>query len=200
MDLTAFALSCTLKPSPAESSTDLLLSQILDALGEHGVRGEQARVADFTVKLGVESDMGDGDEWPQLRRRILDADIFVLGTPIWLGNPSSLCRLVLERMDAMLAETDAKGRMITYDRVGLAAVVGNEDGAHNASAQIYQGLSDVGFTIPAGGVSYWVGRAMEGTDYKDLDETPEQVVDTTTQAASNAAHLARLLKAQSYPA
>ena len=198
--ITALALSCTLKASPADSSTDLLCQQILDALAEHDVEGTLIRVVDHDVKPGVSSDEGDGDAWPAIRQEVLDADILVLGTPIWLGQPSSVCKRVLERMDAFISETDDGGRLITMDKVAVLATVGNEDGAHAVAAATYQALSDVGFTIPANGQAYWVGEAMGSTDYQDLDEPPEKVVQTVTDVARNAAHLARLLQADPYPA
>ena len=200
MSLHALALSCTLKRSPAPSSTDLLLEQVLGALAEHDVTGELVRVVDHEVHPGVTSDEGEGDEWPALRTKVLDADILVLGTPIWLGHPSSICQRVLERMDAFLGETDEQGRMVSYDRVATVAVTGNEDGAHHVTAQLYQGLADVGFTIPANGVTYWVGEAMQGTDYRDLDATPEKTAAATKALAANAVHLARFLQRDGYPA
>ncbi len=201
MDLTAVMLNCSLSPSPAESSTDVLLGQVADAFGDRGVAaGEPIRVVDHDVKPGVESDMGDGDAWPALRRRILDADILVLGTPVWMGQPSSVAKRVLERLDAFLAETDDKGRMISWDRVAMVAVVGNEDGAHHISAELYQALSDVGFTIAANAVTYWVGEAMGATDYRELDETPEKVASATAMAVATSTHLARVLRADPYPA
>jgi multimeric flavodoxin WrbA len=200
-DLTAFALNCSLKTSDAgESSTDRLLGEVLQALGEHGVRSLGVeRVVDHDVRPGVSSDEGNGDAWPQLRQKVLEADVFVLGTPIWLGHAASPAQRVLERLDAFLAETAEDGRMISYDRVALVAVVGNEDGAHHVSADLFQGLNDVGFTIPANGVTYWVGEAMHGTDYKDLPDGSDETRQTTSTAAANAAHLARLLKGDGYP-
>jgi multimeric flavodoxin WrbA len=157
------------------------------------------RVADLDIKPGVRSDEGDGDEWPSLRRRILDAGILVFGTPIWLGQPSSIAKRVTERMDAFLGETDDQGRMVSFDRVALVAMVGNEDGAHHVSAELYQALNDVGFTLPANAVTYWVGEAMGSTDYKDLSRERESVTSATAAAARNAAHLARLLRESGYP-
>ncbi len=90
--------------------------------------------------------------------------------------------------------------MISYDRVACVAVVGNEDGAHNVFASCAQGLSDVGFTIPPSGSTYWVGEAMQGIDLKDKDEMPEATAGTTKELAKNAAHLARLLRGEGYPA
>lgn len=200
MPLTALAINCTLKASPADSSCELLLRQVLDALGEQGVSGDILRAVDYNIKPGVTSDEGEGDDWPGIRKRILDADILVLGTPVWLGHPSSICQRVLERLDAFLSETDEQGRMISYGRVATAAVVGNEDGAHHIIAEIFQGLNDVGFTIPASGCTYWVGEAMHGVDFKDLDDTPDEVKTATQGLARNAAHLARLLQKSQYPA
>ncbi|MCU1483874.1 MAG: NADPH-dependent oxidoreductase [Actinomycetia bacterium] len=197
----ACLLNCTLKSGDEESSTDRLLGEVAAQLELHGVEvGTPIRIAAHDVKPGVTSDEGDGDAWPPIRQEILDSQILVLGTPIWMGQPSSVAKRVLERMDAFLGETDDQGRMISVDRVAIVAVVGNEDGAHHTSAEAYQALSDVGFTIPAGGVTYWVGEAMHKTDYKDLPRPPAKVAEATATAARNAAHLARLLAAEGYPA
>ncbi len=198
--LRVVALNCTLKPAPAESSTQLMLQQVLDALAEHGASGTQVRIADLNIAPGVETDMGEGDEWPSVREQILAADILVVGTPIWMGHASSLAQRVLERLDAELSETDDAGRPILFDRVGVVAVVGNEDGAHKATADLFQGLNDVGFTIPAQGGTYWNGEAMQTVDFKDLEQTPDPVASTTATLARNAAHLARVLRAARYPA
>lgn len=200
MSLTALALNCTLKPSPSASSCDLLLQQTLAALKEQGVNGELLRVVDYNIKPGVTSDEGEGDDWPMIRQKMLDADIFILGTPVWLGHPSSLCQRVLERLNALLGETDDQGRMLSYAKVAGVAVVGNEDGAHHIVAQLYQGLNDVGFTVPANSCTYWVGEAMGSTDFKDLPSTPDKVAQTTRVMAQNCVHLAGLLKQHQYPA
>jgi multimeric flavodoxin WrbA len=197
--LTALALNCTLTPAPGESSTQMLTEQVLAALHQHGVAGDVVRVVDHDVRPGVLADMGEGDAWPEIRRRIRDADILVMATPTWVGHMSSVCQRVLERLDAELSETDDEGRPAMFGKVGLAVVVGNEDGAHKISADLYQSLDDIGFTVPAQGGVYWNGEAMSGTDYKDLGETPEAVATTTATMAANAAHLAGLLRERPYP-
>ncbi|GAA5160108.1 flavodoxin family protein [Ornithinimicrobium tianjinense] len=199
-DLTALVLTCTLSPSPTESSTEKLGQQVLDALATHGVSGSQVRVVDHDVRPGVELDMGEGDEWPSIREKVMAADILVLATPTWMGQHSSVAQRVLERLDAELSETDDEGRLLTFGKVAIAVVVGNEDGAHHITAILYQALNDVGFTIPAQGGTYWNGEAMHTVDFKDLDETPEQTDSATATAAANAAHLARLLRGEGYPA
>ncbi|PJJ70619.1 multimeric flavodoxin WrbA [Diaminobutyricimonas aerilata] len=198
--LTAVALNCTLKPSPAESSTDVLAGQLIAELAHHGVTTSSFRVVDYDVKPGVEADMGDGDQWPQIREQVLAADILVLATPTWMGHMTSIAQRVLERLDAELSEQDDLGRPILFDKVACAVIVGNEDGAHQISAELFQALNDVGFTIPAQGVTYWNGEAMGSIDYKDLDETPEQVATTTKSVAAYVAHLARVTKQNPYPA
>ena len=102
-------------------------------------------------------------------------------------------------MDAFLGETDDKGRMPSFGKVAVAAIVGNEDGAHHVTAELFQALNDVGWTIPAGGSCYWVGEAMHKTDFNELDEVPEPVRTTAELLAANAAHLARLLRDCTYP-
>lgn len=201
MALSAIAINCTLKTSGGEaSSTDAMIGVVAEAFGEHNVSlAETLRIADYNVLPGVTSEEGEGDDWPALREKILAHDILIFGGPIWLGQISSVAKRVIERMDAFLSETDDKGRMPPYGKVAVAAVVGNEDGAHNCSAQLYQALSDVGWTISPNAVSYWVGEAMHGTDFNELDSVPEVVSTTAKQVAGNAAHLARLLKASPYP-
>lgn len=198
--LTAVALVCSLKPSPARSSSELLAQQVLDRMQADGVTGSMIRVVDHDVKPGVELDMGDGDAWPDIRQRILAADILVLATPTWMGQHSSVCMRVLERLDAELSETDEQGRPQIYPRVAMAVIVGNEDGAHRITADLFQVLNDVGFSIAAQAVTYWNGEAMHTTDYQDLDETPEKTAAATALAAGNTVHLAQLLRGNNYPA
>jgi multimeric flavodoxin WrbA len=197
--LNAIALVCTLTPSPDPSSSDLLADQFLEALSGHGVAVDKVRVVDHDVKPGVQTDMGDGDAWPGIRARVLAVDILLVSTPTWAGHMSSVASRVIERLDAELSETDDAGRPILYDKVALVAVVGNEDGAHKISADLFQSLNDYGYTIPAQGVSYWNGEAMHTTDSQALDSTPEVTASALAAAAANAVHLARLLKSASYP-
>ncbi|WP_438354048.1 flavodoxin family protein [Microbacterium sp. CJ88] len=198
--VTAIALNCSLKPSPAASSTELMATQVLDALAAHGVSGSHVRIVDHDVKPGVEADMGDGDEWPRILEQVKAADILVFATPTWMGHMSSVAQRVLERLDAQIAETDDEGRPVLAGKVAVVAVVGNEDGAHAIIADAFQGLADVGYTIPAQGSVYWNGEAMHKTDYNDLESTPEIVATTLQTVARHAAHLAVLLEDAPYPA
>jgi len=201
MSVSAIAINCSLKRSGGEaSSTDRMIGVLADAFAGHEVAvAETLRIADYAVLPGVTSDEGEGDEWPALREKILAHDILVFGGPIWMGQIGSIAKRVLERMDAFLSETDDKGRMPSYGKVAVAAIVGNEDGAHMSSAQLFQSLNDTGWTIPAVAACYWVGEAMHDVDFKDLEHMPRKVSQTAGMVAANAAHLARLLKESPYP-
>ncbi|MBB3320483.1 MULTISPECIES: NAD(P)H-dependent oxidoreductase [unclassified Rhizobium] len=200
MALTAISLNATLKRSGGDpSSTDRMLTLITEALDREGVKSETLRLADFNILPGVTSDEGASDEWPDIRAKILAADMLVLGTPIWLGQPSSVAKRVLERMDAFLEEVDDAGRMVSYGRVAAVAVVGNEDGAHHVSAELFQALNDIGFTIPANAVSYWVGEAMGSVNFVDLAKVPAAVTKMVETLARNSVHVANLLRREQYP-
>ncbi|MBW9115618.1 NAD(P)H-dependent oxidoreductase [Rhizobium cauense] len=201
MTLKALVFNSSLKSSsaPEKSSTGSLIELIAEEFKKHGVETETIRLADHNIKPGVTSDEGEGDAWPELREKVLKADILLIGTPIWLGQPSSVCKRALERMDAFLEETDDQGRMVSYGKVAAVAVVGNEDGAHHVSAELFQALNDVGFTIPANAVAYWVGEAMGSTNFVDLKKTPKEVKTMITTLARNTAHLASVLKRAQYP-
>lgn len=201
MPIKALALNCSLKADASTpSSTDALIAVLEKAFAGHDVAiTETVRVAALDIKPGVTSDEGDGDAWPELRAKILAHDILIFGGPIWMGQIGSIAKRVLERMDAFFDETDDRGRMPSSSKVAVAAIVGNEDGAHFSTALLFQALNDTGWTIPAVGAVYWVGEAYGGTDFKDLDRTPDKVGETAAMVAANAAHLARLLGQSPYP-
>ncbi|MCV7150003.1 flavodoxin family protein [Mycolicibacterium pyrenivorans] len=198
ISLRALALIGSLKPSPAPSSSALIAEHVFETLRAQGMVCDSVRCVDFDIAPGVEADMGGGDQWPQIRDKVLDADILLVSTPVWLGHPSSITQRILERLDAELSNKDSQGRPAMAGKVAIVSVVGNEDGAHKTVADVFQGLNDIGFSIPAQGCTYWNGAAMESTDYTDLDEVPEAVASATAAAARNAAHLARLLQQSLY--
>lgn len=198
--LTATAINCSLSSEGRASSTDAMIAVLAEYFESEDVAvGKPIRIAAHDVKWGVSSNEGAGDDWPGIRSQILSSDILIFGTPIWMGQPSSVAKLVLERMDAFLDETDEAGRMPSYSKVAVAAIVGNEDGAHHVCSQLFQALNDTGWTIPAVAGCYWVGEAMGSLDFKDLEQRPPMIMKTAKTVASNAAHLARLLKQSPYP-
>lgn len=194
------AVNCSLKTADRPSSTAAMLSDVGDAMRQHGATWEVVHAAAFNILPGVRSDEGPGDDWPALRRKVMAADIVVIGSPIWIGQPSSISKRVLERMNAFLSEADESGRMPSYGKVGAVAIVGNEDGAHHVGAEVYQALNDLGFSLAANAMTYWVGEARTGAEYRDLSSVPASTADATDMMVRNAVHLARLLKGSNYPA
>ena len=184
----AIALNGSLKASSNEqSSTDALIKLLAEKFSGLEIEvSPTIRLVDHDIKPGVTSDEGSDDAWPEIRDEILAHDILIFGTPIWMGQMSSVAKRALERMDAFVEEA-------------VVAVVGNEDGAHSVAATAFQALNDTGFTIPAVAACYWVGEAMGSVDFKDLKSTPSKIDETAAMVTSNAAHLARLLKSDNYP-
>lgn len=197
--LKAIAFNCSLKRNGEPSSTRALLEDIGRALATHGVALDIVDAASQNILPGTRADEGPGDAWPALRTRVLTADIVIMGSPIWVGQQSSISRRVLERLDAFLTEGDASGRMPSYGKVGAAAIVGNEDGAHHVGAEIYQALNDLGFSLAANAMTYWVGEARTAGEYRKLDPVPASTTEATALMVRNAVHLAALLKRERYP-
>ena len=197
----ATILNCTLKPSPSESNTEALARVVIDALEREDVETELIRIADFDVKPGITNDEGDGDQWPEILEHVLAAEILVIATPTWLGQPSSIAKRVLERMDALLSETDDEERPVAYNRVAGVVVTGNEDGAHHTISEIAGGLIDIGYTIPGQAWTYWNKGPGPGDSYleTDDDEGKEWSKTTGETAAQNLVAVATALAAQPVP-
>ncbi|MBM7093599.1 flavodoxin family protein [Streptomyces sp. S12] len=152
----ALAINCTLKKSPDTSNTEALLRSVTEQLEQEGVDVDVVRAVDLDIGPGVVSEaVHDGDDWPDVHAKVLGAQILIIASPTWLGQPSSVAKRVLERMDAMLSETDDDGRPVAYNRVAGVVVTGNEDGAHHVISEITGGLQDIGYTIPGQAWTYW---------------------------------------------
>jgi multimeric flavodoxin WrbA len=198
----AICLNCTLKRSPEESSTASLSDVVMSALRDEGVKTETIRLVDHRIEPGVVSEaVVEGDEWPQIRERILAAEILVVATPTWLGQPSSIAKRALERMDAFLAETrDDDATPIAFNRVAGVVVVGNEDGAHHCISEISGALVDIGYTIPAQAWTYWnKGPGPSDEEWLTTDER-EWSITTGQTAARNLLAVVRALHAHPIPA
>ncbi len=197
----ALCLNCTLKRSPDPSNTEDLARVVLDALEDDGWETETIRVVDHVVEPGVVSEaVTPQDEWPALRERIVAAEVLIVATPTWLGQPSSVAKRVLERMDAMLGETAEDGKTpIGYNRVAGVVVTGNEDGAHHCIAEIMGPLNDIGYAAPGQNWTYWnKGPGPGDQEWLSTDER-EWSISTGKAAASNIAALARALQASPIP-
>jgi len=194
MALKALILNCTLKASPEKSNTEALAGEVMTALRDEGADGNMLRMADYDIKPGVTSDESDGDQWPPIRARILTSDILVIATPTWLGHPSSVTQRVLERLDAMLSETDEQDVPVAYNKVAGVVVTGNEDGAHHVISEVAGGLIDIGFTVPGQAWTYWNKGPGPGPSYLETSEGREWSITTGRTMAKNLVEVARALK------
>lgn len=198
----ALCLNCTLKRSPDPSNTADLARVVLDALEADGFETEMIRVADHVVEPGVVSDpVTPQDEWPTIRERVVAADVLIVASPTWLGQPSSIAKRVLERMDAMLSETADDGKTpIAYNKVAGVVITGNEDGAHHCIGEIMGALNDIGYSAPGQNWTYWnKGPGPGDEEWLSTDERSWSI-STGKAAASNLAALARALRASPIPA
>ena len=200
-DLKALFLNCTLKKSPEKSHTAGLISISETIMKKNGIETEVIRPVDLNIAPGVYPDMTEkgweNDDWPELFKKVEAADILVLTTPIWLGEKSSICTKVIERLYAMSGKTNDKGQYLYYGKVGGCLVTGNEDGGKHCSMNILYSLQHIGYTIPPQADSYWVGEAGPGPSYLDEESNgPDNDFTNrnTTFMTWNLMHLARMLK------
>mgnify|MGYP002777070683 CR=1 FL=1 len=196
----ALILNCTLKPSPKESNTEALARVVMQALETHNVETELLRAVDYNIKPGVSSDEGEGDEWPQIRAKLLASRILIMASPTWLGQMSSVAKRVLERMDAMLSEKDDQGQWIAYNRVAGFVVTGNEDGAHHVINEMAGALIDIGFTVPGQAWTYWNKGPGPGQSYLQTDYRHDWSEKTGKAAAANLVAVATALRDRPIPA
>ena len=195
----ALVLNCTLKPSPTPSNTQALADVVIAALEGHDVEVETVRVVDRHIPPGVETDLGAGDEWPRLHESLGQSDILVIATPTWMGQPSSVSKLVLERMDAMISEKKDDGTYAAYNKVAGVVVTGNEDGAHHVITEVAGALIDVGFTIPGQAWTYWNMGPGPGPSYTETDHKHDWSASTGRTMAANLVAAATALRAHPLP-
>jgi multimeric flavodoxin WrbA len=196
----ALVLNCTLKASPSRSNTEALAEVVVEALEKEGVEITRVRLADHAILPGVSSDEGAGDDWPGIHEKLLGSDILVVATPTWVGRPSSIAQRMLERMDAMLSETDDEDRPVAYNKVAGVVVTGNEDGAHHVISEISGGLADIGYTIPGQAWTYWNKGPGPGPSYSETGEGHDWSAKTGRAMASNLVAVAKALAASPVPA
>ncbi len=199
-NLKALFLNASLKDSSESSHTDALSEEVQEIFVKEGVESEILRLADYKIALGVSGDMGEGDEWPKVFEKVMAADIVIIGTPLWLGEKSSVATLAIERLYGSSSETNDKGQSLYYNKVGGVVVTGNEDGAKHASASILYGLSHIGFVIPPNVDAYWVGEAGPGPSYMETDRDNAFTKKHVEMLAYNTIHLAEILKKTPIPA
>lgn len=206
-DLRAIFINCTLKKSPEPSHTDLLMDNAETIMARQGVTVERLRLADHHVAPGVYPDMTrhgwERDDWPSLWRKVEQADILVIGTPIWLGQYSSECARLIERLYAQSGQRNKDGQYVFYGKTGGCLVTGNEDGVKHVAMGVLYALQHVGYAIPPQADAGWIGEAGPGPSYGDeLSDGSRAGFDNdftrrnTTFMAWNLLHFARMLKDQ----
>jgi multimeric flavodoxin WrbA len=189
----ALVLNCTLKPGPEPSNTEALADVVVDALRGHDVDVTTMRLVDLELRPGVKTDTGEGDQWPQVHEQLLASEILVVATPTWVGKPSSIAQRMLERMDAMISETDSEGRPVAYNRVAGVVVTGNEDGAHHVISEVTGGLLDIGYTVPGQAWTYWNMGPGPGPSYTETDHRHDWSAKTGRAMAANLVAVAQAL-------
>ncbi|HYG31556.1 MAG TPA: flavodoxin family protein [Methylophilaceae bacterium] len=203
-NLGALFINCTLERSPNVSHTERLMRVSMEIMEKQGVQVDYFRAVDFAIAPGMEADMRksgyDRDDWPALFERVKQADIVVIGSPIWLGEQSSICTLVIERLYALSSEVNDKGQYYYYGKVGGCIVTGNEDGGKNVSKYVLFSLQHIGFTIPPQADAYWVGPAGPGPSYGDessdgpVGHDNDFTQQLVTFSSWNMMHMASMLK------
>lgn len=199
--LKALFLNCTLKKSPQLSNTEGLMSVSKAIMDANMVRTEMLRPIDFDIATGVYPDMTEygweKDDWPSIYEKVKAADILILGTPIWLGDKSSICTQLIERLYSMSGKTNEKGQYAYYGKVGGCIVTGNEDGIKHCAMNVLYSLQHIGCLIPPQADSGWIGEAGSGPSYCDEGSGgPENEFTqrNTTFMTWNLMHMARMLK------
>jgi len=204
--LSAVYINCTLKPSPELSHTQLLIDRSIELMRRQGVAVTSIRAVDHHIATGVYPDMtehgAERDDWPAIQEQVMAADILVVGTPIWLGEKSSVCNLVIERLYGYSGILNDHGQYAYYGRVGGCLVTGNEDGIKHVAMSVLYGLQHLGYVIPPQADAGWIGEAGPGPSYGDEVDGHDAPAGfdnqftnrNTTFMTWNLLHLARMLK------
>ena len=206
--LSALFINCTLKKGPEKSHTSILMSVSREIMEKEGVKTEEIRFIDEDIATGIYPDMTEHgwekDDWPKIFKKIMSADILVIGTPIWLGEKSSQAQKLIERLYAMSGEMNEKGQYIFYGKVGGCVITGNEDGIKHCAMGILYSMQHVGFSLPPQADCGWIGEAGPGGSYGDQEFNGEKfdpplgfdnsfTKRNTTFMTYNLLHLAHLL-------
>ena len=200
MTIRALFLNCTLKASKGLSNTQALIDKTAEQFAKLGVETESLRVVDHNVAFGSGMDEGGNDGWPGILDRIRAADILIIASPIWLGERSSVAKMVAERLDATTYQLDGRNQHEMYGKVGGCIAIGESDGGQGVIKSVLYDMSIAGLTIPPNADVYWVGEAGLGGDYlESKGDTNYFVNERIRWMAANLTYLATLLKERPYP-
>jgi len=207
--LKALFINCTIKKDAGSSHTLRLMNRAAGIMREEGVKVEIIHALDYQIAFGMEKDLTkhgwDKDDWPVVQAKIMAADILVIGSPIWLGQKSSVATLVVERMYAYSGDRNVKGQYLYYGKTAGCVITGNEDGIKHCSMDILYAMQHIGYTIPPQADCGWIGEAGPGPSYGDTEWNGQKIDPplgynndftnrNTTFMAWNLMHMARILK------
>ncbi len=196
----ALFINCTLSYSPKPSHTQLLVDASMKLMEKQSIETDLIRLVDHDVATGVWPDMSEhgasSDEWPELQRRVMAADILVLAGPIWLGDNSSQMKLAIERLYANSSVLNDEGQYAYYGKVGGCLITGNEDGIKHCAMNVLYSLQHLGYSIPPQADAGWIGEAGPGASYGDDDIGLDNDFTNRNTAFMtwNLMHLAKMMK------
>lgn len=207
IDLKALFINCSIKKDKHKSHTQILINKAAEIMKAQGVQVEHVYALDHQIAFGMIKDgqeEGLADDWPAIQQKTMDADILVIGTPIWLGVKSSVATQVIERMYAYSGEQNDKGQYLYYGKTGGCVITGNEDGIKHCAMDILYALQHIGYTVPPQADCGWIGEAGPGASYGDTEWDGKKIEPVgfdndftnrnTTFMAWNLMHTARMLK------
>lgn len=209
--LKALFINCSIKQDKNKSHTQLLINKAAKIMEIEGVSVKHIFALEHDIAFGMVKDgteTGQKDDWSNIQQHIMEADIFVLGTPIWLGVKSSVATLVIERMYAYSGDRNEKGQYLYYGKTGGCVTTGNEDGIKHCAMDILYALQHIGYCVPPQADCGWIGEAGPGPSYGDTEWKGEPIGDgkkpmgfdndftnrNTTFMAWNLMHMAKMLK------
>jgi multimeric flavodoxin WrbA len=211
-DLKALFINCTIKYDKSQSHTQKLVDKAVEIMEAEGVDVKQVYALEHTIAFGMIKDakkeVGREDDWPEIQKQIMEADILVLATPIWLGTKSSVATQVVERMYAYSGDQNDKGQYLYYGKTAGCLITGNEDGIKHCAMDMLYAMQHIGYVIPPQADAGWIGEAGPGPSYGDTEWAGKPIGDgkspmgfnneftnrNTTFMAWNLMHMARILK------
>lgn len=186
--LKALFINCSIKKDKSKSHTQLLIDKAVNIMTAEGVQVEQIYALEHKIAFGMIKDgaeEGLEDEWPDIQKKIMAADILVIGSPIWLGVKSSVATQVVERMYAYSGDRNKKGQYLYYGKTAGCIVTGNEDGIKHCAMDILYSMQHIGYTIPPQADCGWVGEAGPGPSYGDTEWEGKPIGDGKTPIGFN---------------
>lgn len=200
-DINVLFVNTTLKKSPNKSHTEGLWNLSKKLLIKNKAHIEEVRLVDHNVAFGIKPDMTkeglDTDDWPDIYDKVMKADVVIIGTPIWLGEKSSVCTQFIERLYSNSSDLNKKGQFSYYSKVAGFIITGNEDGAKHCAMNLTYSMAHLGFTIPPQPDAAWLGEVGPGPSYLDEESNAKNNNFTNrniTFMTYNLLHIAKMLK------